>query len=352
MTTAIEEPAAPAAETTTRITGGHVHTAEEYRSLAEHLSQSVMRAGVSVRYWRGRVSLKGATVEYAGKTLTKEDGVRPPPICVLPREWQTRFRHVEDMIRRTVYRRRIQVYGFDFGGSVVDESTADVDERRTLLSSDNIVPTSAKDEIRAEIGNINRDHWRPLVAEFIEAYPGILESVRAKSDPAVWDAITKSVPAQTNLHAFFDVVFLPLPLGVRADDLTVEALQDGAGDYLVALRESVIRTTIGTLREASENLVSRIRDKGVVKAGTIEAVTQALANFRAFAGAMDATEVATQLTAAEELLKSADPTEINRSSRHGLGDIAERINEALGAVTRSVDQAASPRRNQRRVGAS
>jgi hypothetical protein len=337
-----------------------VHTAEEYRSLAERLSQSVMRAGVSVRWWRGRVTLTGATVEYAGRQLTREDGVRPQPIYILPAEWETRFRRLEDEIRRVIYRRRVQVYAYDLAapppvtapGTVPGNAEDQLEEQRTLLSSDNIVPASAKDVIRSEISQIVRERWQPLVNEFVAAYPDILAAARTRYDAAIWTAVENQSPTQAALPGYFKVVFLPLPLGVRADDLTVEALQDGAGDYLVALRESMIRQMIGTLRDASENLVARIREKGVVKTGTLEAVTSALANFRSFAGAMDADSISSQLAEAERLLSSASPTEINRSSRHGVGDIATRINEVVEAVALSVAQAGeAPRRFQRRVGA-
>lgn len=358
MTQTLAEPDRPAVAeepvVEASLTGEGVRTAEEYRSLAESLSQSVMRVHVKVCRWRGLIPLPGATVEYNGTRLTEEDGVKAQPFPVMPDTWKRRFATLENTIRSVVKRRCIQIYAYNLGAAPVVENEEDggAEEEQMLLSSDNIVDMSSKDALKAELDEIVRTRWNPLVEEFVTAYPQILVDRKAAVSPAIREAIDAHALTQEAVRARFRVIFMPLPLGVRADDLTVAALQEGAGDYLVALRESLVRQTLGNLRTASENLMGKIRERGVVRGGTLESVERALSRLRSFASALDVTELDSQLAAAEELLKSTDPREVNQSSRHGVGDIAERINAALVGIVREADAAGiAGGRGVRRVGA-
>lgn len=227
------------------LTGTGVRTAEAYRSLAESLSQSVMRVHVKVCRWRGHIQLQGATVEFNGVRLSAADGVKAQPYPLLPDTWKRRFTTLENTLRSAVRRRCIQIYAYNLSAMNVPDVDTDleedgIDEQHALISSDNIIATSSKNELRQELNELVRDRWNPLVDEFVAAYPTILEERKSSVNAAIREAIEQHAPSQAAVRSCFKVIYMPLPLGIRADDLTIETLQDGAGDYLVALRESLI----------------------------------------------------------------------------------------------------------------
>jgi hypothetical protein len=110
------------------LTGTGVRTAEAYRSLAESLSQSVMRVHVKVCRWRGHIQLQGATVEFNGVRLSAADGVKAQPYPLLPDTWKRRFTTLENTLRSAVRRRLLSGLSSGEGliASVRDQVVKDV----------------------------------------------------------------------------------------------------------------------------------------------------------------------------------------------------------------------------------
>jgi hypothetical protein len=316
----------------------------EYQSLAAELGKVVVLAKVKVRRWRGHYTLKNVKVKVGTTEVEPGDRVSRPYAIVLPSTWEKAFNVIEGRLRRVVAKHAMPIKTYA-PYTAKDGSTQYVE---TVDDDDHIIPKEFSATVRADVDKIVVGEWEPLVTKFVSEYDSIIEGY-AKEYPDDYAQVSNMLPASAEaVRPAFSVRFSERPLGVSADDLTREALEKGAGDYLSTVRESIFRQAADGLKESVGHLLSRLADKTLIKKATLENVASAISVFKSVADLMPAGDLMPLLKKAENLLNDHSVKEVNQSTLHGVGDVAAQLSGALSAVATSVDAADLLEKAQRR----
>jgi len=327
----------------------NVVTVGDYRSLAEELAQHVCRVTVHVHRWRGRYLLPGATVDINGLQLVAGESVSTPALRVIPQTWDRRLAQVESRLRSVASRYTIPIQSYQSMPTAGGDTTV----VKRLLTDDKIIPQARVEGVRRQFHELVEEQWTPLVNEFLAALPEILAQFQEKQ-PRQWELVKDHLPAGADaVRGLFAAHIAVLPLGISVDDLTVEALERGAGTFLDGVRQSLINETVGRLVDATQDLQARIAAKEVVRSSQVQSVTDALASFRSFAQALGPTPERLEqlLNDTDRLLMTVDIKDINSSSRHNIGNVAQHVGNTLAQLAgQARDAFLSPgTSNQRRL---
>jgi hypothetical protein len=135
--------------------------------------------------------------------------------------------------------------------------------------------------------------------------------------------------------AKFSVWYCPTNLGYRADDLTREALEAGAGEYLLNIRESIFRQAIDSLKDEAQKVMSILnKDGGKIRTATIENLSNALSLFKSVANLIPSGDLMPLIVQAEELVNNTDSRELNSKATR---DTANAVTDALKQVSDALD---------------
>lgn len=326
-----------------------VETVDEYRRLVDQLGKEICLCRVRVRRWRGRVSLTGAEVKAGDLSFTAgEDDVSTPSFFILPQSWGKQFDSVEGALRRALERKTVRAQ-ITAKMTLADGSISTLAD---VLSDDAIVPRSSVESVRQEINSIIQDRWAPLVNGLVTDWDSIIQDLKEKK-PHIYEKFAGRLPANADaLRPAFKVVFLELPLGLSADSLTVEALRKGAGEYLDAIRDSIIGQNVDRVREVAKTMLARIQAGGGLRMDTLTSFAEAVSAFKSFAGAMSASDALPMLEQAEALLKETGVKEINADAKQGASGVAQQIAQVMDGVLKVMDQKvaqALQNKSQRRI---
>lgn len=285
-------------------TGGAAERDDKFA--ATELQNNVAFVAVNVHYWRGRRKAKNAEIRVLGATV--DDALLTQPYwALLPEEWRKKLGTVENGIRNAVARHAVHF---------------------PLLRGVHIVPRDKLAEMSAAVEQL-RGQFHELVEQLCEQWPSVREDVlrKAESDgqrQTLRDFLPLSASTVRNACSI-DCSIIPIRLDMA----------EGEGFALETVR-AITEGLQGELEDAVDNLLQRIRDRGVIRGGTLDAIRRSFDKLQGFDFAMSAA-LRRQLHEARESL-DASPQELNQDLRHGNGRIVAGLKSALQDVRRQCEE--------------
>lgn len=328
---------------TTTTSVEQVKTQAEYESLITQLGKEVSLAHAKISRWRGQYTIRPTKILVDNDELEVGDDRTTTPL--LPADWNKRFASVEGVLRRLISKRCIPIKSWtpykDVNGEVRYFSQTEKDEHVVLKEDAKL--------IREEFSKLVVEQWDPLVTEFVETYPSIINDYKT-TNPKKFLIVGKSFPDPTAIRLFFRASFRERPLGISKDDLTLDALNRGAGEWLDTIRTSIIKENIDNLNTAVENLFHGL-EAGKLKSASITSVTAAIQMFKGFASCVDAGDLVPRLNQAEAMMRGMTSQELNASATKGLSNAADRVKAVLGNLVAGIDTESllNGDRRQRRI---
>lgn len=310
-----------------------------YKSLVEELGQHVSLVTVHIRRWRGCFNLREATIQVQNVFMNAGDGVSSPSLYVMPDLWRKRFNKIEQRLRGVADRYTIPIQNYT--PIRLSDGTTEVLVDRVSL--DKVVPRKKEEIVRSTFYELVNEQWLPAIHAFLQEYPQILEDFKLHQADR-YALVKEKLPAQAqDIRRLFCASLSIRPFGLNLDDLTLESLERGAGEYLDNIRTSLLQETAGRLIQAAERLRERIGSKEVIQKSHLVAVTEALANFRNFSAALGQTPAALDqvLREAEKAMMTTEVKDVNASAKHAVGNAAAVVGNLLGALVQKVDDAFS-----------
>lgn len=326
-----------------------VKTAEEYKRLVEEIGDEIVLCRVRVRRWRGRYHLDDVVIKTTdGLDLEKGEDVDDPAGRLLPRAWEKRFSAVESALR-AVTAGGVRIAAATYV-TLADGSTQKDEE---VIDDGAVIPRPMLEKVRQKFQQIVIDRWAPLVNELIASWPKVVADLE-RDKKQLFDKVKGKLPADVNaLRSAFKVSFSERPLGLSADKLTVEALERGAGEYLDALRDSIVSQSAERLKASAQGVLERIKSGGGLKKESVEAFSEALFAYRSFGAAIKAPqEIEAALKKAEAALSGVSHKEINADAKHKSTGLADEVAKVLEGVGKAMDAqllAAYKAKSQRQI---
>lgn len=310
-----------------------IWTAEDYRTLAEDLGQAVVLFHVQVSWWRSTYALTSSAIVVDGHQIKPDDNVKPGRVRVMEANLFRKFGQVENEIRQAAASRAIEIRKYQTyrtkGGELRRESR--------VVKEDKLVPRIFKDEIQANIDAIKVNKWDPLVQEFGERFDSMIKKFK-EEQPLLFKCIENhpSMPGSAEeAKKKFNVWTFPTNIGYRADDLTMEALEKGAGDYLLTIRESIFRQAIENLQTNAKHMLMQLGsldEKGKVRSTNIENLLSAITMFKSLSSMMPDSGITDLINKAENLLDGTSSKALNAN----VSNTAEVVSQVLTQITESI----------------
>jgi hypothetical protein len=290
-------------------------------SIAKTLNNGVVFIAVYTHMWTGQAKIRNALVKLGKEELAREL-VTNPRWNLLPDAWRKKFSAVHSQIQK-----------------VIDQSSIGSDEISFPIRGVHIMARRAYPEFATQVKEIEKNDFQPLVSQFVKHWPDIIEEFRQKiTEASVWSTLSSKFPSQTKLAEKFwvEIIRVPIKLGT---DTTLEAVDDREMQDIVAqgqrftksIANLVVKGLEDELRDSIDNLLDRIRDKGVIKQGTLEMVKTAFKKLQDFDFVMT-DELKAKINANKTLLADSDCKELNHDIRHDSGAMADSLVKYLQVV--------------------
>lgn len=305
-------------------------SAEDFQNLAEELSESVVLVHLSIGWWRGMFELKDSAVVIDGQSIPTDSRVKPGKVRVMDDEFRLKFTNVEAELRRTVAVHSIEIKKYQ----VFKNSEGAMVREARVVKEDKIIPKNFKDKVKNEVERIKTEKWDPLVNRFADQFSEMVAKFK-KDYPLPYKQIEKYLPASgLEAKAKFNVWYCPTNLGYRADDLTREALEAGAGEYLLNIRESIFRQAIDSLKDEAQKVMNILnKEGGKIRTATIENLSNALSLFKSVGNLIPNGDLMPLIVQAEELVNNTDSRELNskaaRDTANAVTDVLKQVSDAL-----------------------
>lgn len=313
----------------------HVETLEDNGVyLAKELDEHILCCKITVHMWRGQFKVRDARVR-VGDVQLAEDLITNPRWKLLPDQWADRLKKIEHKINNLVDRHR----------PLNSESC------KFPLPGVEILPRKVAPKLFKQIKDIEEKEFHPTVDKFIEAFPTIVESIRA--------SLTKEDPVKGEKQFNLLRPFLPVDMARLRDRFWIEKqvvpirfsegaafglfqgneaeeFADEIGKYVENFSRNMAQTIVAGLNEemakAVANLQERIAEEGIIKGGTLDMVRRAFEKIRNFSFCASPDMLA-RIKAVEQHLNATSFQELNEDIRHGPGNIVRGLSQVLADLT-------------------
>ena len=302
---------------------------EELDDVAEvgrTICKNVVFCHVAVHRWRGQRAIADADVTTDGVAVDKSL-VTDPRWKLLDATWQKLFGKVENKIRK-----------------VVADNSPDFP-----IPGVYVIPKLRAREILGEVDRLNREEFEPLVEQFVSGWDDYVVELKANATPAQREQIAKALPSSKHaLRSRFYVTkhIIPLMDAYGTTELTnadadqfAEEIAAGTRAFVNSCSQSIVNSLTDELKAAVNNLEMRIREGGIVRNGTLDAVQRAFEKLRSFSF-VASPEVLQRMETLSARIQETSVSELNEDNRHGQRDIAESLLTAIRSYQQEVDREA------------
>lgn len=263
-------------------------------------------------------------VQVAGQVLPS-DLVSGVPIPLLPADWSKQFSNAKSTVAKFLR-------GFTPKWTAAGPGSEKIGNEVKLLLRKNFKPVRSEawdNEIKPWFDNFIVDQWKPLVENFIEAWPAILSSRQGEIGEAVWQnfASGKRMPTQTSLRFDLMLVCVPLPL-----ELSTRMCATIFQEVALAISNGVVARVAQEANKLKDKLSG---DAERVSKGSFTEIREAIAQLKSWADLTD-DAVMLQVKDLEKLLNDKQlVSDINSDLKHSsdliLGTL-QNVLEPIGEI--------------------